>query len=492
MKRLYVFVFYLCLPALMLAQNAPAPASATVFTLEQCVQYALENSINIKNSFIDQEIAKAKVKETIGIGLPQIDGNIGVSDNTKLQRFFSTKSTAYGFSDASKTSSPSYVKYENFLPNLGDNDVLASPNFFQLPSGGQATVSINQLIFNGSYLVGLQASNVYKELSVKQAGQTKEQTIEQTTKAFYSALINRERMKLFTNNIARVDSLLRNTTALNKNGFAEEIDVDRIQVSLNNLITERDKFERLQQLSVELLKFQMSFPMDQALDVQGDLSILNSNIDINGYLKDLDYKNRPDFQVLETNRKLQALNVKNKYAAGMPSLNASATYGYGTQSNTIGGLFATNSNIEDSGFLGPDKWYGQGIISVGLHIPIFSGLQRTYQVQQEKLNLQKIDNSFKILKSSIDLQIKQSVISYQNSLQALESQKRNMTLAEKVARVTKIKYGQGVGSNLEVVDAESSLKESQINYYSALYDVLVAKVDMDKAFGKLVQNTPSK
>jgi outer membrane protein TolC len=176
----------------------------------------------------------------------------------------------------------------------------------------------------------------------------------------------------------------------------------------------------------------------------------------------------------------------------MPSLNASATYGYGTQSTTVGGVFTTNSNISDSGTIGPDKWYGQGLIGVNLHIPIFSGLQRTYQVQQEKLNLQKIDNSFKILKSSIDLQIKQSVTNYQNSLQALESQKRNMTLAEKVARVTKIKYTQGVGSNIEVVDAESSLKEAQVNYYSALYDVLVAKVDMDKAFGKLVQNTPSK
>jgi outer membrane protein len=481
MKRLYVFVFYLCLPALMLAQNATAPASATVFTLEQCVQYALENSNSIKNSIIDQQIAAAKVKETIGIGLPQIDGNFGINDNTKLQRFFATYTGTGGFlGDLSG------------VPGIKLGDVVAAPNFFQLPVNSAATVSVSQLIFNGSYLVGLQASNTFKELSVKQAVQTKEQTIEQTTKAFYSALINRERMKLFTNNIARVDSLLRNTTALNKNGFAEEIDVDRIQVSLNNLITERDKFERLQQLSVELLKFQMNYPMEQSLEVQGDLSALNSGVDINGYLKDLDYKNRPDYQVLETNKKLQQLTLKNKYASGMPILSASANLGYGTQSPTIGGLFSTNTAIEDFGTIGPDKWYGQVAFGVNLHIPIFSGLQRTYQVQQEKLNLQKIDNSFKILKSSIDLQIKQSVISYQNSLQALESQKRNMTLAEKVARVTKIKYGQGVGSNLEVVDAESSLKESQINYYSALYDVLVAKVDMDKAFGKLVQNTPSK
>ena len=398
MKRLYLFVFYLCLPWLLPAQNAPAP-SASEFTLEQCLQYALENSNTIKNSVIDQQIAAAKVKETIGLGLPQINGDFGINDNTKLQRFFGTYTGPNGFlGDLSS------------VPNLKIGDVVAAPNFFQLPVNSAATVSVSQLIFNGSYLVGLQASNAYKELSVKQAVQTKEQTIEQTTKAFYSALINRERMKLFTNNIARVDSLLRNTTALNKNGFAEEIDVDRIQVSLNNLITERDKFERLQLLSVELLKFQMNYPMDQSIDLQGDLSVLNSAINIDDYLKDWDYKNRPDYQVLETNKKLQNLTIKNKYAAGMPTLNATASFGYGTQSPTIGGLFSTNSNFKETtlpsgGSVGPDTWYGQSSIGVNLHIPIFSGLQRTYQVQQEKLNLQKIDNSFKILKSSIDLQI---------------------------------------------------------------------------------------
>ncbi len=480
MQRLYIFILCLLLSGWATAQQTTTTQST--FTLEQCLQYALENSNSIKNSVIDQEIAKAKVKETRGIGLPQIDGNFGINDNTKLQRFFATNTGGSG----------SFLGDLSSVPGLKVGDVVAAPNFFQLPVNSAATINISQILFNGSYLVGLQASNTFKELSLKQAVQTKEQTIDQTTKAFYSALINRERMKLFTNNINRVDSLLKNTTALNTNGFAEGIDVDRIQVSLNNLITERDKFERLQQLSIELLKFQMNYPMDQTLDVQGDLSVLNSSVDVNNYLKDWDYKNRPDYQVLETNRKLQTLTIRNKYAAGMPSLNASANFGYGTQSPTIGGLFSTNTNIEDYGTIGPDKWYGQSVIGVSLHVPIFSGLQRNYQIQQEKLNLQKIDNSFKILKSSIDLSVKQSVTTYQNSLQALESQKRNMALAEKIAKVTKIKYGQGVGSNIEVVDAESALKESQINYYSALYDVLVAKVDMDKAFGKLVQPTQSK
>jgi outer membrane protein TolC len=99
----------------------------------------------------------------------------------------------------------------------------------------------------------------------------------------------------------------------------------------------------------------------------------------------------------------------------------------------------------------------------------------------------KIENSFTVMKQSIDLEIKQATTNFLNAIESLESQRENNTLAENVARITKIKYEQGVGSNLEVVDAESSLREAQINYYSALYDAIVAKIDLDKAYGKLIK-----
>ena len=125
------------------------------------------------------------------------------------------------------------------------------------------------------------------------------------------------------------------------------------------------------------------------------------------------------------------------------------------------------------------------LVGVKLNVPLFSGLQRHYQIQQAKLDMMKIENGFSSMKSGIDLEIRQASISYRNALKSLEAQKENMELASNIARVTKIKYEQGVGSNLEVVDAESSLKEAQINYYDALYEALIAKVDLDKAYGKL-------
>lgn len=476
MKKFFILLTVVISPWLAAAQQPQGES----FTLEQCIQYALENSVSVKNAILDERIATAKVKETVGIGLPQIEGSVAVQHNQKLPRFF-TQYTSTNFFFAGQT-----------IPGVNEGDVIASQNFFQLKSSGNAAVSINQILFNGSYIVGLQASNAYKELSSKTTAQTKEQLISTITKAFYLALINKERITLFDANIARVDSLLRNTKALNSNGFAESIDVDRIQVTLNNLTTERNKFIKLQQLSNELLKFQMNYPMNSTLELQGSLDEKVAQVDVDSYLNNLDYKNRWDYQVLETNRKLQSLNLKNTQAANLPSLVAFANLGYQTQSANVSGIFKTNTGIEDSGQLGPDKWYSFSSFGVSMNIPIFSGLQRNYRTQQQKLTLQKIENGVKNFESAIDLEIKQATITYQNGMESLQSQQRNMELAKNVARVTKIKYEQGVGSNLEVIDAESRLKEAQINYYNALYDALVAKTDLDKAFGKLLPVTENK
>jgi outer membrane protein TolC len=458
-----------------MAQNA----DGSRLTLEQCIDYALENSINIKNAVLDEDIADARVKETRGIGLPQIDATVGLLHNQKLPRFYAQYVTP-------EPGQESFIDLSG-VPGIQDGDVVAMQNFFQLKSSGNAALSINQILFNGSYLVGLRAASAYRELSIRATRQSKQQTIQQVTKAFYGVLINKDRMNLFDNNISRVESLLKTTKALNENGFAEGIDVDRIQVTLNNLVAERDKFYNLQELTIHLLKFQMNYPMDQPLDVAGDIASLQVDEGLlKNYELDWDYKQRTDYSLLEANRNLQELDVRNKFSSALPSLSAFANLGYSTQSPNISGLFQTNTTgVPDAEGIGPDKWYSFSSFGLNLNIPIFSGLQRSYRLQQAKINLMKIENNFTSLKSAIDLEIKQAAISYLNAIKSLESQRANTKLAENIARITKIKYEEGVGSNLEVIDAEASLKESQINYYNALYDALIAKVDLDKAYGKL-------
>ena len=479
MKRIFYALFAVAISFPALGQSS---SNGQVFTLEQCIEYALTNSVNIKNAIVDEKIADARVKETRGIGLPQIDASVSLQHNRKLPPFFAPYGVVQGFAGKDENGNNKLD-----IPGVGPTDVVASANFFQLPSNGNAALSINQILFNGSYLVGLKAVNAYRELSIRTTRQTKEQAIQQVTKAYYAVLINKDRMNLFDNNIARVDSLLTTTKALHKNGFAEGIDVDRIQVTLNNLLAERDKFYNMQELAVHLLKFQMNYPLDQSLDVAGDIASLEIDENLlQNYNVDWDHTERSDYRLLEASRDLQNLDVRNKFSSALPSLSAFANLGYSTQSPDIGGLFKTNTNLDDNGLIGPDKWYSYSMFGVSLNVPIFSGLQRSYRLQQSKLNLLKIENNFTSLKSAIDLEVKQAAISYLNAIKSLESQRANRTLAANIARITKIKYEEGVGSNLEVVEAEAALKEAQINYYSALYDALLAKVDLDKAYGKLL------
>jgi outer membrane protein TolC len=191
------------------------------------------------------------------------------------------------------------------IPGLKSSDIVASQNFFQLKSGGNAALTIDQLLFSSTYLVGLKAAGTYKDLAAKTTEQTEIDIIEKVTKAYYSVLVNNERITLFDNNIARVDSLLRTTRALNQNGFAEAIDVDRIQVTLNNLKSERLKFVNLQNLSMVLLKYQMNYPMEQPLAVSGDLSELKVNEKLfDEYQEGWDYKNRIEYKILDTRRQV--------------------------------------------------------------------------------------------------------------------------------------------------------------------------------------------
>jgi outer membrane protein TolC len=477
MRRVLLIVQLVVVPLFLRAQQATPQA----MNLEQCIQYALENSIRVKNAELDQDIARAKVNETIGIGLPQISGSASVVNNLKLPRFFATYNGPGGFlGDLSS------------VQGLQVGDAVAAKNPFQLPASGNASININQLIFNGSYLVGLKASSTFRELATKTREQTEQDVIQLVTKAYYSVLINKERITLFDNNIARVDSLLQNTKALNTNGFAERIDVDRVKVALNNLMAERDKFLNLNELGIQLLKFQMNYPQDAPLDVVGSIKDVVVDTDLDAYQSGWDYRKRPDYKVLDVNRRLQELNIKNQYAAAVPVISAFANLGYQTQSPNVPGVFKTNTQISDANGLGPDKWYNFSQVGVNLSVPLFTGLSRTFRIQQEKLKLLQINNGFTSLKNAIDLEVTQSGIAYKNALKSLQAQKENQELASNVAEVTKIKYEQGVGSSLEVTDAENSLRQAQTNYYAALFDAMVAKVDLDKAYGKLLPSTYEK
>ncbi|REE02191.1 TolC family protein [Marinoscillum furvescens] len=464
----------LTLLLLLLSTWSVAQEGTGPYTLEECIAYALANNVDAKNALLDEQIAEARVKETVGIGLPQVTGTVGLQQSPTQPRFFTQYLEGQSF----------FISDEQ-ADQLGleNEDVVALENIFQLKGAGDARLSINQLIFNGSYIVGLQASKAYKDLSVKQGVQTDEQVIMNVSKAYYNLLIAREQLELVDANLLRLDTLYRNTRAMYENGFAEKIDADRLKVTLNNLKVSKQNMESMNDISLRLLKFQMNFPPDQELEVEGTLE--DAALQAVAVPEEWDYSRRPDYQVLQSNYELQKLNIKNKYAESLPTISGFANLGYSTQSPNFGGLFSTNTDIEDQGGLGPDQWYSYSTVGLSLQWNLFTGLQRTYQIQQEKLSLSKIENGFEALERSIMLDVKRSKDNLDNALSQLEVQRENAELAEEIFEITQIKFQEGVGSNLEVIEADTSLKEAQTNYYRALYDAIIAQLELKKALGIL-------
>jgi outer membrane protein TolC len=419
--------------------------------LQQAVEYALKNNINIQNAQIDVSSAAARVGEIRAIGLPQISATAGIQDNIKIQTVFLPAT---------------------FLDPKAPADAPPVPARFGVKFQGSATVTASQILFSNSYLIGLKASRTYQELYQKNLRRTQIETVEAVTKAYYGVLVNEERLGLLDYNVKRLDTLLQQTKATFQNGLVEKIDVDRIEVQYNNLQTELQNTTQLVDLSYALLKFQMGLKIDEKITLASQLN--NSGIDNlpfdNAQISD--YSTRIEFSTLQTQQKLAELDLRNIRSGYIPSLALNGSYGYNNGKDQLSQIFNT-------------PWFELAYVGIGLNIPIFDGLTKYYKTQQAKLTLKKTEISLGLLRNSIDLELRQSNINLGNGLARLKTQKRNLDLAQEITRVTRIKYQQGVGSNIEVINAEGSLREAQTNYYAALYDALIAKVDQDKATGKL-------
>ncbi len=436
------------------ATQGTTPSS---FSLKQALDYALTNSIQVKNARTDEGSATARIGEIRSAGLPQVAVQGQLTRNIKIQTQF--------------VPANSFVKVdENGNPIPAD---IILPLSFGVNYQSIASASVTQLLFDGSYFVGLKAAKTYQELYRKNVTQSKVEVVEAVTKAYYSALVNKERLTLLDANVNRLDSLYRETSAQYQNGFVEKIDADRIEVQFNNTKIEQQKTQRLVVLSEYLLKFQMSLPMTKPIILTERLDnsgIENLEVDIDNNFK---YDQRIEYATLQTQRELANLDVRNNRSGYLPHLSAFGNFGYNIGRNSFD-IFSNH-------------WYNFSAIGLSLNIPVFDGLQKHYKIQQAKLAYQKTEQSLQLLENNIDLQIQQARIMLQNGVDDLKVQRRNLELAREVARVAKIKYQQGVGSNIEVINAETSYKEAQTNYYGALYDTLIARVDLDKATGKLLE-----
>ena len=421
------------------------------FSLEAAIKYALENNENMKIARVNTADAESQVGETRADGLPQINANFGYTNNTQIPVMI--------------------VPAKTFDPNAPEGTTAAIR--FGVQHQSNLGVSASQMLWDGSFFIGLKAAKMLREKVLVDEKKAEQDVREQVTKAYYMVLVNQVRTGLININMATLDSTLRDTRVLYENGFAEKIDVSRLQVQLNNLKAEMSSVEQAIQASKNMLKLAMGMPIENGIELSDALD----NFDFEYNEAEIDafaVAERVEVQQVEFLKKLAELDIKNTYSQYIPKVSFNAAWGRNSGTDVFSNLWNDQK-----------QWFTSSNIGLSVSIPVFDGLRKKYTVERKKYQLETLNYQSSLLTNSLRQQLIDAKKALDVNLERLTVQEDNMELAQEVADVTRAKYTEGVGSNLELIDADQAYKIAEINYLTALYDAIVAKIDLDKALGKL-------
>ena len=438
------------------------------FNVKQAVDYATKNATQVKNALLDVKVQEQVNRQITSAAYPQVSASFGGNHYFKvpiqpIPDFIQPQ--IYG------------ILEKNNVKDGNTGALITSPgNFPDLPFSivqpwsMTGSADISQLLFDGQVFVGLKARSAVLDFYKKTAEVTQEQIKANVMKIYYQLVVGKSQLASLDANIERFEKLLKDTREIYKNGFAEKLDVDKVQVQLNNIKTEKEKIVNALTTGNSGLKFLMGMPQQEELVLIDTLSdeSLKDNILNEAY----DYKNRKEFQLLTVAEKLGNYNISRYKLSKIPTVAAF-------------GSFSKNAQRSSFNFFGKGDWFTTSLIGLKISVPIFDGNRKNALIQQSRYELQKTQNNIEQLKQSIDYDVAQSRIKMTSALLTMDNQKQNTVLAENVYNTTKKKYEQGLGSNQEIYNAQTELKAAQNNYYSSLYDAITAKIDWLKAAGKL-------
>ena len=438
--KLFTLNFLLLFAAVANAQKINS------FTVQQAVDYAKQNSVQVKNALLDYQVQKQTNREITSAAYPQISATGTLNDFLTIPTSLLPAEIAGG---TPGTFVP--VRFGTKYNMTGGFDV-------------------SQLLFDGQVFVGLIARGVALKFYEKQTEITEELINVNVQKIYYQLAVGKKQMTSIDANIERFEKLLKDTKEIYKQGFAERLDVDKVSVQLNNLQTEKIKIQSQLDAGNAGLKFLMNMPQKDTLLLTD--SITEDKIKENILADNYKYEDRKEFQFLTIAKQLNEYNVRRYKLSYLPTLAAFANYSKNAQRQTFD-------------FFQGGSWFTTSLIGLRLSVPIFDGFARSSRVQKAKIEVQRSNNSLEQLKSSIDNDVAQARLKITAAVVTMDNQKKNIELAEKVYNTTKIKYEQGLGNNQEIYNAQAELKIAQNNYYGALYDAIIAKIDYQKATGKL-------
>ena len=442
MKKLVQFFAITTFSAMTFAQQS--------FSLDESLQYAIDHNVNVQKAKIDRTIANQKVKETIGIGLPQLDGQ------AKYNYFLN-------------------VPVQLLPAELagGDPGTYIPVKFGQKQSmtGG---LTLSQLLFNGSYIVGLQSSKTYKETAALVEEKTGISVKEGIMMAYAAVLVTDENIKKLDENRKVVEKSLYDTKETYKIGLIEYQNVEQLEYSYKSLLANQQNLNRSREKALMALKYLMGYPLDDKMALTStldDLIIKNETlVDLTGTVNT---ENHIDSRLAENALTISQLKLKLEKSKALPTLSAALASSY-------------NAFSDDFNFLkSSQQWFNTSVVAVQLDIPIFSGLQRHWRTEQAKLDLEKAKLDVEDTKRSLSNKAYAATIDYNNAYNSYKNAEELIELSSSIYNKQRIKFNEGMGTSFDLQQSETQLYDSQAKYYQAAIELIQAKTKLDEALGTL-------
>ena len=445
------FLFIICFFYLVLSEAFPQEKNT--YSLKDVQNYAVKHSMVTKNARLDISIAKKKIWETTAMGLPQISASVSYQDMV-------------------------HIPITLIPANIIDPDA-EEGKFIEMQFGTQHNVSmditVNQLIFKGSYIVALQASKIFLKLSQVSLAKSEIEVKESVTKTYYLILLAENNRKILLSNLKNFKKNFFETQELFKAGFVEDTDVDQMQLTITDLENSIKSIERQISVTRKLLKFQMGLDLEKRIELSENLDDILNEINSDDILsEEFNIKKHIDYQILDTQEKALSLTLKKEKSEYLPSISAFFTHTQNAMRNEFNFFRKTD-----------DRWFPSTIIGINVDIPIFSSGMKAAKIQQVKLELKKVKNEKSNAEKGLKLDLLQTKYDFSNALEKLRNTKKNVKLAKKIYEKTLIKYKQGISSSLELTQTHNQYLTSESNHTRAAVELLNTKVMLDKALNKL-------
>jgi outer membrane protein TolC len=438
------------------------------FTVKQAVDYAMKNSVRVKNILLDYKLQEQTNREVTSAAFPQLDARAGAvyNPNIAVQSFPNFIAAAtYG------------VLQQEGVKNGGGQPITAPSDFglieaqFGTKYTANAGVDLSQILFDGQVFVGLQARETSLEWAKKNIEVTEVLIRANVYKVYYQLVTGKTQIDLLDANIARLQKLQHDTHEMYKNGFSEKLDVDKLTVQIANLETEKKKVQNMIYKGYLGFKVLLGMPVkDQVVltDTLSDSQIKNGILEASTY----NYADRKEYQYAELGKKLREFDVKRYKLSQIPTVKLNGSYSKNAQRNKFD-------------FFSKGDWFTFSNVSLNISVPLFHGFSTRSKIETAKLNLQKTANDLENLKLTIDQEVDSAMANFKTAIENMDYQKQNMKLAAEVYEQTTKKFEAGLGSNTEINTAQTDLKSAETNYITALQEAIIARIDYLKAIGKL-------